>query len=145
MLYPEGLMHRKVNIGLALLVIFIIAGIFAWIISARAVSFPGIALVVTSPPIKCVPDPPPDEATCLLSCQTCGILPDCSLLSEVKATYLSGSPLLMQGAGGPALCLAIPAPPLAAPNPTFTPGSFCLGNIQFNSAGHFLTNFGCSF
>lgn len=36
MIYPEGLMHRKINFAIALLIIVIVSGIFAMVISARA-------------------------------------------------------------------------------------------------------------
>lgn len=151
MLYPEGLMHRKVNIGLALLVIFVIAGIFAWIISARAVLLPGIAIRVISPAIPCITntDITAPSGICTNTCQTCGTLAFvCNGMFEVKAIYWGGTNLLMLGAGGPALCLPASTggiPPIAAPNPVFTPGSFCLGNIFFTPIGHILSNFGCSF
>lgn len=151
MLYPEGLMHKKVNIGLALIILTIITGIFAWVISARAIrssaGMPQIAILVNSPPIPCFPDPPPNSSTCLASCGTCGALAGiCAGMFEVQATYWQGTNLLMQGRSGSALCLQPPATPeRAAPNPTFTPGSWCIGRITFGARGHELFNFGCSF
>ena len=141
MLYPEGLMHRKINFGLALLIIFVIAGIFAWIISARAVSLPGIGLVVISPAVPCTLDPgTPPPGTCTVSCPTCGsLIGICAGLWEVKARFLSGSPVLFQGAGGPALCLTSPIPPTFG---SFRPGGQCIGNIT-GFGPHFLQNFAC--
>jgi len=133
MLYPEGLMHRKVNIGLALLIIVVVAGIFAWIISARAF-IPGIGLVVTAPPLKCVLDP--DSGTCP-NCAICGSLGGvCGGLFEVQVQYYSGFNSLYTGA---ALCVVNPIPPNGG---IFRPGAQCLGLVQ-GFGPHVLQNFGC--
>ncbi len=136
-------MHRKVNIWLALAVILIVAGVFAWVISARAIT-PGMAISVLAPPVKCVLDPCPGPGCaglCQASCQTCGSLAGlCNGLFEVKAKYRSGSPVLYIGAGGPALCLATPVPPNGG---AFIPGATCFGNV-IGVGPHFIPNFVCS-
>lgn len=119
MLYPEGLMHRKVNIGLALLVIFAVAGIFAWIISARAISGPSFGgLVVKVTP--CVLDTPmPYPTTCAVSCPLCTVLlgTACAANMEVIFTPYGGSyNFICPVKGYPFKRGGIP-----------TPGSFILG------------------
>ena len=54
MIYSEGLMHRKINIWIALLAIIIVAASAAWVISAQAIgsiSFGGIIVKVDYAPI----------------------------------------------------------------------------------------------
>jgi len=132
MIYLEGLMHKKINIFLALLIMAIITIIFAWVISAQAMS--GIGVNILTPPIKCTPDP--DAATCLISCPLCGSLATCSSLFQVQAIYLGGQNSLYLGQ---AFCLFNPKPPNGG---RFHPGGQCLGNI-FGKGPHFLINFGC--
>jgi hypothetical protein len=43
MIYLEGLMHKKINIWIALLIIIILAASAAWAISAKAFWFSGIS------------------------------------------------------------------------------------------------------
>jgi hypothetical protein len=145
MIYLEGLMHRKINLWLALLVIAIIAAIFALVISAKAFTLgQPVAIQVLSMPVKCVPDP--SLVTCLASCPVCGSLPSCSAVWEVKARYLSGSRLVLRkGPGGEALCLTSPIlfPPPMRPG-SFKPMGKCLGLVQKTPAGiHVLLVFAC--
>ena len=154
-------MHRKVNLWLAFLVIFIVAGIFAWVLSVRAFSSPfgsPIAVQIDAVPMKCVVDPCPGSGcggSCQATCGICGtILWTCANLYEVKVTWKQGrQDALMYGAGGTALCLMagsgsspMPAPTVAAPNRSFTPQSICFGRaLLIPGVGHTLFNFGCSY
>lgn len=145
MFYTEGLMHRKINIWLALLVIFVIAGVFAWIISARGflpvASSPGIGLTVFSPPLPCVLNP--TSGTCP-NCLVCGDLggPNCQNLTEIQVQYLSGKNTLYKG-----IALCVPNPNFLMISSTgvlFKPGGQCLGNVTATPFGHILYNFSCS-
>ncbi|MDX9893779.1 MAG: hypothetical protein RB292_05250 [Patescibacteria group bacterium] len=129
------MMHRKINIWLALAIISLVTIVSALAISAKAVS-PGIGLQVLSPPIKCVQDEL--SPTCLATCPICGNLAGvCTSLFEVKAIKLSGSAMLYQNQ---ALCIYNPTPPNGG---IFRPGGQCMGNV-FGFGPHFLFNFGCS-
>ncbi len=135
MFYPEGMMHKKVNIWLAALIIAIIALSAALAISAKA-ALPGIGITVISPPIKCVQDTL--SPTCYTTCPICGDLVGiCNGLFEVKAKYLSGKNILYKNS---ALCTPQSFPPNGG---SFRPGGFCLGNVIGNGP-HTLINFGCS-
>ncbi|NUM25560.1 MAG: hypothetical protein HUU49_02940 [Candidatus Buchananbacteria bacterium] len=132
MIVPEGLMHKKVNILVALLIILIVAISAAFAISAQAI--PGIGLRVIAPPIKCTPDP--YGATCLASCPICGDIAGCSSLFETKAMYLGGSNVLYKGQ---ALCTNQPMPNRGG---TFRPGVTCLGSL-IGMGPHLFVQFGC--
>lgn len=149
-------MHKKVNIGIALGIILIIAGIFAWIISVQAqalgtgLSFSGSASSIYSRtgtaiqierfPVKCVYDPVP-LSTCLETCSVCGSLAGvCGGLWEVPAITIGGGiDTLYYGAGGGALCLSSPYVPSGG---FFIPGAQCIGNV-LGFGPHTLFNFGC--
>lgn len=137
-IYPEGLMHKKVNIWIALLLIAVLAASAAYFISVRA--FAGIGVNILGPPITCTLDPFPASlnGTCLLKCPICGnIRWQCTGLSQVDALYLSGINSLYQGS---AFCLANPVPPNGG---TFRPGGQCLGGVT-GFGPHVLFNFGCT-
>ena len=135
MIIPEGLMHRRINIFTALVIILIIAAMAALAISVEAAR--GIGLRVIAPIVKCVPDPQTVGSTCLDSCMVCGDLPGCSGMFEVRAKYLGGVNLLYKGQ---ALCVNSPTPPKGG---TFRPGNMCLG-IVGGVGPHKLVNFACT-
>jgi hypothetical protein len=147
MIYPEGLMHRKVNFFAALLIIVIIASIFVFAISVKAQFInpfsggaPGIGIEIFTPPIKCVPDPCPGPTCglCIGSCPVCGNLGGiCTSLFEIHAVFLSGVNTLYQGL---AFCTPQTFPPMGG---SFTPGAQCLGQV-YGVGPHLLFNFGCS-
>lgn len=128
-------MHKKVNILVALIVILIVAISAAFAISAQAV--PGVGLRIISTPIKCVPDPPPESATCLASCSICGDIAGCSGLFETRAKFLGGKNVLYKGQ---ALCSATPMPNRGG---AFKPGAGCLGSI-IGFGPHKFIQLGCS-
>lgn len=135
MIIPEGLMHKKVNLLIALLVIIVIAISAAFAISAQAL--PGIGLRVVTAPIKCVSDPPPESATCLASCPICGDIAGCASLFETKAKFLGGKNVLYKGQ---ALCSVTPTPNRGG---VLKPGSACLGTIA-GFGPHRFIQLGCS-
>lgn len=137
-IYPEGLMHKKVNIFIALLILAILVIGVSYFISAKALG-PGIGVNIISPPMKCTLDPgTPPPGTCNITCSACGSLTwICASLFEVKATFLSGTNSLYQGQ---AFCLSNPIPPNGG---IFRSGGQCLGNVM-GMGPHTLMNFGCS-
>jgi len=145
MIYPEGLMHKKINLVVAIAIILAVAGIFAWQISAKALfgAGAGIGINVWSAPIKCSVDPCTGCTTCLSTCPVCGSLAGvCAGLFEVNAMFLSGTNVLHKGAGGEALCLG-PQQTTPPSGGQFSPGGQCLG-IVYGTGPHLIANFGCS-
>ncbi|MFA5021862.1 MAG: hypothetical protein WC508_02190 [Patescibacteria group bacterium] len=135
MIYLEGLMHKKINIWLAIIIIGLITIGIAWVISAQAAN-PYASMIIMSAPQKCSYDNPP-LVTCLRTCPICGNLTgQCSGLYEVKALFLKGYNQFYQQQ---ALCIAQPIPPNGG---QFLPGKKCIGNyIGFGP--HILKNFAC--
>ncbi|MFA6255465.1 MAG: hypothetical protein WC675_05610 [Patescibacteria group bacterium] len=140
MIYFEGLMHRKINIFIAILVIAIVAGLAAWAITAQ--SFGGKdagLLILGSQPLKCTLDEE-DAVTCYNTCPICGDIIGCATLWEVQAKKLSGVPGTLHK--NTALCLLFPFPTRGG---QFKSGARCLGKVLTMPTGsHLLFNFGCS-
>lgn len=94
MIYPEGLMHRKINIWFSLSIIITIAILAAWAISVRAFipSFGGLVTKVT-PCILDTPPPPGTPVTCAASCSLCTSImgPACAGSIEIVFTPHGGA------------------------------------------------------
>src|SRR3989338_1914247 len=117
MIYPEGLMHRKINLWLALLIIAILAAIAAWAISvkaARNVSFGGRINLVN----PCVLDP--ESGTCP-NCPACTLRlgSACASYTEIQFTPVRGSAYSF---------ICTPKTYSFIRGRTPTPGSWILGN-----------------
>lgn len=131
----EGLMHKKINIWLALIVIIILASLAAWAISVNAGMGAGIQLVGMVTP--CVFNS--IDGNCLASCPICGDTAVCNGVSEIKARYLGGVNVLYKGA---ALCIPKGSRPTQG---TFKPGGKCLGNfIMIYPPAHSWSALGCN-
>jgi len=140
MIYLEGLMHKKINIFIAILVIAIIVSLAAWAITAQALlGGRDISLrVLSNRPVKCVTDP--SASTCFHSCPICGDISNCSSLWEVQVKRLSGGLGVLRK--NIALCLINPIPPNSG---QFKNGVRCVGKVKVMGNGpHLLYNFSCS-
>jgi len=131
----QGLMHKKINIWLSLLIILVIAAAAAWTISVNAVLGSGFQII--SMPKPCIFNS--IDGNCLASCPICGDTAICNGVSEIQAKHIGGSPVLYKQA---ALCV----PKGSRPNyGSFTPGAKCIGNFNtLYPPAHSWSSLGCS-